>query len=232
MNIRGLQKTSLIDYPGKISSTIFVGGCNLRCSYCYNKDLVLRPETLPLFIEDEVLAFLRKRTSFLDGVCISGGEPTIQEDLPVFIEDIKSLGLKVKLDTNGMNPELINYLLENDLLDYIAIDIKAPFPKYNLVTGVSVDITNIKNTIALVKENMVEYEFRTTIVPALIDKDDIINIAQELRGSSKMVLQRFIAFSNVQDFSWDTNELFPPEEIPEVAQQCLKHVSTVELRGF
>lgn len=232
MDIRGLHKTSLIDYPGKICCTIFVGGCNLRCLYCYNKDLVLEPETLPFFPIDEVLTFLQKRISFLDGVCISGGEPTLQKDLPAFIGEIKNLGLSVKLDTNGMKPGMISRLLEDKMLDFIAIDIKAPFEKYNLVTGVRVDISTLKETINIVKNDVVEYEFRTTFVPDLLDKEDIIKIAQAVGGCRKFVLQRFLSSSDLIDCSFNVYEYLPPGDVTEAAYLCLEHVEAVDLRGF
>ena len=135
MNICGYQKTTLLDYPGHVAATIFTGGCNFRCPFCHNSDLLFNPA--PLISEEEILTFLRKRKSILSGICITGGEPTLQTDLSEFIEKVRSLGYKIKLDTNGYRPEIISDLLNRNLLDYIAMDIKAGYSNYSKVCGIS-----------------------------------------------------------------------------------------------
>ena len=178
MDIRGIQKISFIDFPGEICATLFAGGCNFKCRYCHNKDLVLKPADLPPIQENEIIKFLKAKKYVLDGVCISGGEPSLQEGLPDFISRIKELDLKVKLDTNGTRPYLISKLLDRKLIDYIAMDIKAPLEKYSFVTGVDVDIERLKETINLLKSNSIDQEFRTTVVPGLLNENDILSIAR------------------------------------------------------
>ncbi len=186
IKIGGLHKLSLIDYPGKLSAVIFLEGCNFKCPFCHNPDLVLCKNTL--IDKNEVLAFLKKRIGMLDGVVITGGEPTTQSDLVDFIKEIKVLGFSVKLDTNGSNPEVIKDLLNCKLLDYIAMDIKAPFEQYDV--GFNIDINQIKESIKIIKESGLDYEFRTTIEPRL-NKEDILKIAKQLGGAKRFVIQEF-----------------------------------------
>jgi pyruvate formate lyase activating enzyme len=182
MLIKGLQKHTLLDYPGKIACTIFVFGCNFQCGYCHNPELVKAElaKKVKTYSEQEILDFLTERIDFLEGVCITGGEPTLNPDLPGFIKKIKQLGYKVKVDTNGTNPEMLEKLLKNKLADYIAMDIKAPFRKYEQVVKARVKIENLKKSIDIIKR-FPEYEFRITIVPGLINKDDLIEIAEYLK---------------------------------------------------
>lgn len=193
VEIKGLQKFSLIDYPGKLCCTIFLKGCNFRCPYCYNANLIFRPEKLPTIPAEDFFKFLTARTGFLDGVCIGGGEPTINCDLPEFISKIKELGFLVKLDTNGSRPEMIKELLQKRLLDYIAVDIKTQLEmeRYSAATGVRADVQKIKETIELVKKSKIEHEFRTTCVPSLVKKEDLIAIARTLKNVRCFALQQF-----------------------------------------
>ncbi|MGC8971837.1 MAG: anaerobic ribonucleoside-triphosphate reductase activating protein, partial [bacterium] len=163
MLIGGLQKFSLIDYPGKISAVIFTKGCNFRCPYCHNPELVIF-DGKDLIEEDYIFSFLREKRGKLDGVVLTGGEPTLQSDLINFLKEIKGLGFFTKLDTNGSNPEVIERLLEEKILDYIAMDIKANLEKYNDVTHSNVDIEKIKKSIDIIMHSGIDYEFRTTIV--------------------------------------------------------------------
>lgn len=212
MFIGGLQKTTLIDYPGKIACTVFLTGCNFRCPWCYSPELVL-PEKIkrqPKISGKEFFTFLRGKKGLLDGVVICGGEPTIHQDLPEFLKKIKNLGFLVKLDTNGLNPEMLEKLIGKKLLDYIAMDIKAPLglkiqnpnskfqikskiqnPKYQTATGVKVDIEKIKKSIEIIKNSDVEYEFRTTVVRGIHAKEDILQIARELAPARAYFLQSF-----------------------------------------
>lgn len=232
MDIKGLQKVSLVDFPGGICSTLFVGGCNLRCSYCYNKDLVLNPQNVPTISTGEILNYLKQKSSFLDAACISGGEPTLQEDLLDFLAEIKKLGLKVKLDTNGTKPEVISRLLQEDLLDYVALDLKAPFTKYTSISGSAVDPAKLKETIALLKNSSVEHEFRTTVIPELLKDEDIFNIAAEIAGCRRYVLQQFHPRSTMIDPSLHSLKPYSREKIGEIARLCQKYVQSVQLRGF
>ena len=232
MDIRGLQKVSLIDYPGSVCATLFAGGCNLRCLFCHNRDLVLKPGELPLIEESEVMEYLDDKGSILDGICISGGEPTLQHDLFAFIIKVKNIGLKVKLDTNGTRPEVIRNLLDSELLDYIAVDIKAPLDKYALIVGDSKDLNKIIETIDLVKNSIIEQEFRTTVVPGLLDENDILHIAKSLSGCRKYVLQQFHPQDSMIDPSLISIKPFSRERIERLAKSCRKHIENVQLRGF
>jgi pyruvate formate lyase activating enzyme len=194
MIIGGLQKLTLIDYPGKLAATIFLSGCNFRCPFCYNPELVL-PEKLQENIssktQEEIFSFLNSRKGMLDGVVICGGEPTLHKDLVGFIEKIKEMNFAVKLDTNGSNPGMVFDLISKGLIDYVAMDIKAPKDKYKTLTGNVFNLEEIEETISILKEERIDYEFRTTIVPLLLDKEDIISIAQWIRPAKKYYLQQF-----------------------------------------
>ena len=232
MEIRGLQKVSLIDYPGSICATLFVGGCNLRCLFCHNRDLVLNPGELLSVEESAIMQFLNDKGPLLDGICITGGEPTLQEDLIPFIIKVKKIGLKVKLDTNGTRPEVIRNLLVRELLDYIAVDIKAPLQKYALIAGDSKDSGNLSETIDLVKNSIIDQEFRTTVVPGLLDEKDILHIAKSLTGCRKYVLQQFRPQNPMIDPTLISVKPFPLEIIEKLADTCRKYIEVVQLRGF
>ena len=204
MLIYGLEKSSLLDYPGKIASVIFLAGCNFRCEFCHNSELVL-PELIakqPTISEKKLFDFLKTRTKLLDGIVITGGEPTIHKDLPIFLKKIKKLGFLVKLDTNGTNPAILESLIKERLIDYIAMDIKAPcvvgsdppqacggsnpttqITKYEKITGVKVDIDKVKQSIEIIKNSEIEHEFRTTVIPTFHTKEDIIAIAEYVQPS-------------------------------------------------
>lgn len=233
MEIKGWEKISLLDFPGGICSTLFFGGCNFRCPYCHNRELVLEPQNLPTIPAEEVLNFLRQRSSFLDAVCLSGGEPTLQEELPFFLAEIKKLGLKVKLDTNGTRPGVIRKLLEAGLLDYVALDLKAPFDKYPSLTGTAVvDPAEVKETVDFLKNCSFEHEFRTTVVPELLREEDILDIAREIAGGRLYVLQQFHPRSTMIDPSLFSLQPYSREKIAQVAHLCQKFLQKVHLRGF
>ena len=197
MQIGGLQKLTLIDYPGKLSCTVFCLGCSFRCPWCYNRELVLEKEMKkqPQISERELLFFLKERKNFLEGCVLGGGEPTIYRDLPDFAKKIKDLGYLVKLDTNGSNPEMLRYLIDNKLVDYVAMDVKAPKEKYKEVIGnikgIQKVLENIQKSINILNEEKVDYEFRTTLVPYLLKKADILKIARWIRPAKKYFLQNF-----------------------------------------
>ena len=194
MEIGGLEKSTLIDYPGRIAATVFLLGCNFRCPFCYSSELVL-PEKMaeqPKIAEKAFFDFLKERQGLLEGVVICGGEPTIHKDLPDFIKRIKGLGFLVKLDTNGSNPEMLRELMQDGLVDYVAMDIKAPLgAKYDLATGVKVDLDKIKESIEIIKGSGVDYEFRSTIVPSIHTKEDVIQMAKDISPAKKYYLQNF-----------------------------------------
>jgi pyruvate formate lyase activating enzyme len=190
--IKGFQKLSLIDYPDKLCATIFVGNCNFRCGYCYNKDLVLHANQLTTIPENLVLNFLDKRKSFLDGLCIGGGEPTLHDDLPNFLIRVKKLGYAIKIDTNGSNPSMLQQLINTGLIDYCAMDIKAPLQKYVQVTNVPVDIGLIKQSITILKKGAIDYEFRTTVTPDILSLKDIAELVSDLQNAKRYVIQQFV----------------------------------------
>lgn len=189
MKIIGIEKTSLIDYPDKVATVIFLAGCNFLCPYCHNSPIV---EGVGEKIEEgELIEFLNRRKKFIDAICITGGEPTLHKDLYDLLSRIKRNGFFVKLDTNGTKPTVINNILNDNLVDYIAMDIKAPFKKYDIVTGAKENIDSIKQSIQIIKESGVEYEFRTTVWKELLYLEDIIAIAKEIKGSKKYFVQNF-----------------------------------------
>ncbi len=190
MKIGGFQRISLIDYPGKLSAVVFTRGCNFRCPFCHNSELVLPDRFSPLIPEDEIFSFLNKRTKHLDGVVITGGEPAMQADLGSFIENVKALGFLVKLDTNGSYPNVIKELLDKKLLDFVAMDIKSTFEKYSEAAGTDVNTDLVKQSIEIIKGAGVEHMFRTTLVKDLIEFDDAKTIKAYLKDSP-YILQYF-----------------------------------------
>ncbi len=192
----GLQKLTLIDFPGKLAATIFLSGCNFRCPFCYNPDLVL-PEKISSFNEEEIFSFLNKRKGMLDGVVICGGEPTIHKDLMQLAKRIKEMGFAVKLDTNGSDPEILDNLISRNLIDYIAMDVKAPREKYEALAGKGIDLQRIEESIGILKEERTDYEFRTTVIPLLLEKEDILSITQWIKPAKRYFLQQFRAENNL-----------------------------------
>lgn len=189
MEFKGHQKSSFIDYPDKISTVFFTGGCNFRCSYCHNSDLVYNKGEK--ITEDFIFDYLEKRKKVLDAVCISGGEPTLHDGLYDFIEKVKAKGYLVKLDTNGTSPYTLNKLVADELVDYVAMDIKAPIDKYNTVANADFAIERVIESIDILKNSYIDYEFRTTICRELLTKEDILKIAEYLKGSRRYYLQNF-----------------------------------------
>ena len=228
MKICGLNKTTLLDYPGYVAATVFVGGCNFRCPFCHNGDLVLCSNELSGYREEEIFAFLKKRKNVLEGVCVTGGEPTLYKELPKFIEKIKELGYKVKLDTNGSNPEMLKVLVKEKLVDYVAMDIKAPVYNYDKVCGVLVDVEKIKESVEILKANSVPYEFRTTLVKELHSKEDVLEIGKWILGAENYYLQSY------QETDKNLSYGFLPiekDEIKVFKEELKKYVKNVNIRG-
>jgi len=217
MQIGGLQKTTLIDYPGKIAATVFLIGCNFRCPWCYSAELVLpeKIKTQPRVSQKEFFQFLKKRKGLLEGVVICGGEPTINKDLPQFIRKIKKLGYLVKLDTNGSNSKMLKELIDKKLIDYVAMDAKAPKEKYIKMVGKKINVENIEKSIKILKENKVDNEFRTTVVPTLLDKNDILKIAHWIKPAKKYFLQNFRPEKTI-DPSFERIKPYPQEYLLEI----------------
>ena len=242
MNISGLQKTTLLDYPGHVAATIFLGGCNFRCPFCHNMNIVKGIET-EIIENDEVMLFLNKRAGVLDGVCITGGEPTIYNDLPDFIKRIKKIekpnGNKylVKLDTNGTNPEMLEKLLADELIDYIAMDIKASEEKYALVSGLSMRsdsneekelINTIKKSIYIIMNSGIDYEFRTTIVSQFHDEETVHGVGKLIKGAKAHFLQSFTDSEYIEDHNLTAVD---KETIYKYADIMNKYVQTASVRG-
>lgn len=192
MLIAGLNKTTLLDYPGRVAATIFTGGCNFRCPFCHNGDLVLKPAVQDAYSEEEIFSFLKKRKNVLKGVCITGGEPTLQADLPAFIAKIKKIGYDVKLDTNGYHPEMLQELLQKGLIDYVAMDIKNCREKYAETVGKEdFAIERIEKSIEILKQTEIPYEFRTTVVKEFHTIQDILAIGEWIAGCPQYFLQQY-----------------------------------------
>lgn len=209
MLLGGLQKLTLIDYPGRIAATVFTTGCNFFCPFCHNPELVdpVLIKKQPIISENVFFDFLAKRRGLLEGVCITGGEPTLHADLPEFVKKIKGLGFLVKLDTNGANPAMIKRLLDEKLIDFVAMDIKGPLEKYKQIVGEGVSLENIQRSVELAK-SAPDYEFRTTVLPKLHSKKDIQSIGRWLQGAKRYFLQPFrpgktldAAFADAKTFS-------------------------------
>lgn len=230
MQIHGLNKTTLLDYPEHVAATIFTGGCNFCCPFCHNGELVLRPQEFLQLPEEEVLAFLKKRKEILTGVCITGGEPTLQPDLPVFIERIKEMGYLVKLDTNGYRPGVLRALLEKGLLDYVAMDIKNSKVHYAKTAGKeNMDIAQIEESVAILKEGRIPYEFRTTVVKELHAEEDFAAIGEWLAGAEAYFLQAYRDNENVIKKGFSSYE---KEELEAFARLLRRFIERVELRGI
>lgn len=190
MRIAGVQKNSFVDYPGRISAVVFTPGCNMNCFYCHNRSILSNNAERQLYTTDTVLKMLTERKRFLDGVVVSGGEPTLQEGLQDFLMKVKELGYSVKLDTNGSNPEILRRFIDMHILDYVAMDLKAPMHRYEEICGVPIIIEDIEKSIDLLMEGKVDYEFRTTVVPQL-QESDILCIANRIKGARLYILQQY-----------------------------------------
>jgi pyruvate formate lyase activating enzyme len=192
VEIKGLEKFSSRDFPGHISSTVFLGGCNFRCPYCHNADLVLRPETLQTTPMDIFLSYLDGRKGWLEGVCLTGGEPLLHDDVEDLVRVVRDRGLLVKLDTNGSFPERLEGLLSAGLLDWVAMDIKAPLERYREVTRSNIDVERIVRSVDVIRASGVRTTFRTTVVPGLVGKDDVRRIGEWLHGVPRYSVQTFV----------------------------------------
>ena len=231
MTIGGLQKTTLLDYPGKISTCIFLSGCNFCCPFCHNSSLI--PKNIKgLFSPEEILSLLEKRKSILDGVCISGGEPTLQEDLPEFIRDIKKLGYLVKLDTNGTNPKMLSFLISEKLIDAVAMDIKNSKEKYARTCGITdqvLPLPAILSSVDLLKNTTDLYiEFRTTVIREFHHASDFESIGEWLLGASRYVLQPFKNSDSVP-----LQKLHAPDctDLKYYQKLCQNYIPSVSIRG-
>ena len=228
MRIGGLQKVSLLDFPGNIAATVFLTGCNMRCPFCHNAPLVLPgQQTDPEIPEQALLDFLESRKGKLDGVCITGGEPTLHRDLPDLLRKIKAMGFRLKLDTNGTNPQMLEQLLAEGLLDYVAMDIKNCPEKYPVTCGGD-HLEAVKKSAALLMNSGVEYEFRTTVTRQLHTREDMEKIGAWLAGAKRYYIQQFVDSGNLigQGLS-----ALSPEEMEILRQAALTYIPNTTLRG-
>ena len=219
MKIAQLLPTTLIDYPGKVAALAYTAGCNFRCPFCHNSELVLpeKIQTMQLIPENDVLYFLRERGNFLDALSITGGEPTLHDDLPRFIKRVKQLGLLVKLDTNGSRPEVLKELFDDHLLDYVAMDIKGPASRYDDLAGGYVDLDAIRRSIKLIMDHAPDYELRTTVAPT-ITPEDIENTVKLVLGAKRYFLQAFVVpeGKDLVDPSWNGKTALSKTELEGV----------------
>jgi len=230
MIIHGLNKTTLLDFPGHVAATVFTGGCNFRCPFCHNSELVLDPNSQPIIENEEFFRFLKKRQGILEGVCITGGEPTINPDLNEFITSIKEMGYLVKLDTNGYKPEVVDKLIKDRCIDYIAMDIKSGISGYGKAVGfMDLNMQYIEKSIDIIMNSGVEYEFRTTLVKGIHTKDDILEISKMIRGAKRYFLQDYRDNENVMVKGF---EPFSKEEMEEFASFLQKDIPSVAIRGI
>jgi pyruvate formate lyase activating enzyme len=232
LSIKGFIETSMLDWWGKLSAVLFLPGCNFRCPYCHNPDLVLRPRTL----SDIPLAYVLKRLAefkgWLDGVVITGGEPTLHPELPALIRCLKKAGWPVKLDTNGSRPDMLKKLLADNLLDYVAMDVKAPLNEldYQRAAGKGIAVGAIKQTINLLKGANVDYELRTTVCPGITDKDKLTELFSQLKGVKRLVLQNFKP-AQVIDEQWQNLKPFPNEYLQEMGHLGKGYVEELRMVG-
>ena len=230
MRICGLNKTTLLDYPGKVAATVFLGGCNFRCPFCQNGSLVLAPQEEPEIQLEKLWAFLEKRRGILDGVCVTGGEPTLSLQLPELLEKIKELGYLVKLDTNGSNPEVVDELLKKRLVDYIAMDVKTSKEEYKKVAGTeSVNIEKICQSVEMIMDRAPDYEFRTTVVKELHGKEDFESMGEWLSGAKVCYLQAYRDSEGVIRPGFSS---YSREEMEEFADILRRTIPFVQIRGL
>lgn len=230
MRIGGYQKLTLIDYPGKIATTVFTVGCSFRCPFCHNPELVLSTQfPAPNNMEEEFFAFLEKRRGKLEGICITGGEPTIQPDIIDFIKKIKAMGFLVKLDSNGTRPDVLRKVIREKLVDFIAMDIKNSPKKYSKTTGTLVDIERIKLSVEMIMNSGIDYEFRTTVVPGFHTEKDFEEIAKWIKGAKAYYLQEFRDLKIIDPKLKDRKNV-KFIDLDEIAENISENFGTMKVR--
>lgn len=229
MTIHGLNKTTLLDYPGRVAATVFTGNCNFRCPFCHNAELVLNPDSEPVISIEEFTAFLKKRQGIIEGVCITGGEPTLQPDLFDFIKLIRSFGYPVKLDTNGYRPQVLRQALDEGLLDYVAMDIKSGPTGYKEASGcANLNIDTIRESVELIKNSGIDYEFRTTVVKGIHKDSDFVEIGEWLGEVKAYFIQNYRDNENVMVKGYDS---FTDAELEHIKNILLPYIPNVRIRG-
>jgi pyruvate formate lyase activating enzyme len=232
LDIKGFIETSLVDWDGKVIAVIFLPGCNFRCPYCQNIDLIDHPEKFKTIPEEKIFEYLESHRDFIDGICITGGEPTLHKNsgLTEFIKKVKQKGFLVKLDTNGSDPAYIKELVKDNLIDFVAMDIKAPLEEYNKATNVKVNLKNIKESVDLLLSGKVDHEFRTTVVPTITGIDEIEGISKLIAGAKKYVLQQFEP-ENCKDIHLKTLKPADAETMGKMLEAARIYVQNVGYRG-
>ena len=228
MLLKGLQKTTLLDFPGKVACTVFTGGCNFRCPFCHNARLVTEQEHEEQIAEEEFFSFLGKRRGILDGVCVTGGEPLLQKDILPFLSRIREMGFLIKLDTNGSRPEVLNEIIEARLVDYIAMDLKNSKKKYAVTCGLNAYPGEIDESIKLIMQSGIEYEFRTTVVREFHAPEDMVNMARWIEGAPRYFLQGFIDSGNLIGSGCSA---YSTAEMKELLALVTPIIPTAALRG-
>lgn len=229
MILKGLQKTTLLDFPEKLACTVFTGGCNMRCPFCHNASLVVSPNENSDISEKEFFDFLSKRKNILDGVCITGGEPLLQKDIEDFMKKIKDMGFALKLDTNGSFPDRLKSIINKGLVDYVAMDIKNSKEKYSLTAGIDIDIAKISESISLLLCGKVPFEFRTTVVKELHTPADIVSISEWISGTDAYFLQ---SFTDSGDIIASGLSAYSPDEMKSILTFVQKNIPSAKLRGI
>jgi len=231
VDIGGLQKTSLVDYPGKVCAVVFLANCNFRCPYCQNPDLINQPDKLPNIPETDLFSLLKTRGKWLDAVCITGGEPCLHAGLPAFAKRVKDGGFLVKLDTNGSNPRMLKQLLDEKLLDYVAMDIKGPIDKYAEIANAPVNLMKIEQSIGIIRNSGIGYEFRTTTLPRLLTEQDMLRIGKWLKGSKRFAIQQFRPI-NTLDPNYRNEKPYSKQELERFKKLIGPYFDNVEVRGI
>jgi len=229
--IKGFTPSTLLDWEGKIACILFVPGCNFRCPFCHASPLVLRPDKLEDVAPEQIAAHVTNNEGWIDGAVICGGEPTIHEALPDLCRWLRKLGLAVKLDTNGARPQVVKQLIDDGLVDLVAMDVKAPFDeRYHAAAGVECDIDAVKQTADMLIETGFPHEFRTTVCPAIHTSRDVLDVAASLRGAQRYVLQPFRPVDCLEP-SLDDTDPMPIQELRQLAEACRQFVSNCSIRG-
>jgi pyruvate formate lyase activating enzyme len=233
MKIAGFLRTTLLDWDGKVACTVYLAGCNFRCPYCHNRDLVLHPEAVQGLDQEAVLGYIGEHSDFLDGAVISGGEPTLDPGLLDLIKRIRGKGLSIKLDTNGSRPEVLDDLIGAGLVDMVAMDIKAPLnaDRYSSVAGVPADVEALRRSIRIIMESGVDYEFRTTVAPILVKERDIEEICREIRGAKCYCLHQFRPDVTLDD-KLEVLDPYPESKVLGMAEAARPYVRRVKVRGI
>lgn len=229
MILKGLQKTTLLDFPEKVACTVFTGGCNMRCPFCHNASLVISPNENSDISEKEFFDFLSKRKNILDGVCITGGEPLLQKDIEAFMKKIKDMGFALKLDTNGSFPDKLRSIIDKGLVDYVAMDIKNSRKKYPMTAGIDIDLSKISESIALLINGGTPYEFRTTVVKELHSAEDMVSISEWISGTKAYYLQ---SFTDSGDIIASGLSAYSPDEMKSILTLVQKNIPSAKLRGI